>query len=81
MSRIIGASIDLAKLETAKIVRGKNGAKYVNIAIIVSDEPNQWGKDVSISLEQSKEEREAKAPKTFVGNGKTVYNSENKQSF
>ena len=81
MSRIIGASIDLAKLETAKIVQGKNGAKYVNIAIIVSDEPNQWGKDVSISLEQSKEEREAKAPKTFVGNGKTVYNSENKQSF
>ena len=81
MSRIIGASIDLAKLETAKIVQGKNGAKYVNIAIIVSDEPNQWGKDVSISLEQSKEEREAKAPKTFVGNGKTVYNSENKQAF
>lgn len=76
MSRIIGASIDLAKLKTAKIVQGKNGAEYVNITIIVNDEANQWGKDVSISLEQSKEEREAKAQKTFVGKGKTVYNSD-----
>lgn len=76
MSRIIGASIDLVKLKTAKIVQGKNGAEYVNITIIVNDEANQWGKDVSISLEQSKEERDAKAQKTFVGQGKTVYNSE-----
>ena len=75
MSKIIGASIDLSKLEKAPIIQGKNGAKYVNITIIVNDEVNQYGKDVSISLEQSKEEREAKAQKTFVGNGKTVYDS------
>lgn len=80
MSKIIGASIDLAKLKTAKIVQGKNGAEYVNITIIVNDEPNQWGKDVSISLEQSKEERESKANKTFVGQGKTIYDS-NKSTF
>lgn len=73
MSQIIGASIDLAKLETAKIVQGKNGAKYVNITIMVNDEPNQWGKDVSIILEQSKEEREAKVAKEYVGNGKVIY--------
>jgi hypothetical protein len=75
MSTIIGASIDLAKLKNAPVIKGKNGAEYVNITIIVNDEPNQWGKDVSISLEQSKEEREAKVNKTFVGNGKTIYNS------
>lgn len=75
MSQIISASIDLAKLEKAPVVQGKNGAKYVNITIIVNDEANQWGKDVSISLEQSKEERTAKAPKTFVGNGKVIYNN------
>lgn len=37
MSQIISASIDLAKLESAPIVQGKNGAKYVNITIIVND--------------------------------------------
>lgn len=75
MSKIIGASIDLSKLKNAPIVKGKNGAEYVNITIMVNDQPNEWGKDVSISLEQSKEQREAKEKKVFVGNGKTIYNS------
>ena len=73
MSQIISASIDLAKLKNAPKIQGKNGAEYVNITIIVNDEPNQWGKDVSVSLEQSKEERESKAPKNYVGNGKVIY--------
>lgn len=75
MSKIIGASIDLSKLKNAPVVKGKNGAEYVNITIMVNDQPNEWGKDVSISLEQSKEERQAKKAKTFVGQGKTIYNS------
>lgn len=77
MSKIIGASIDLAKLKNAPKVQGKNGAEYVNITIILNDQPNEWGKDVSISLEQSKEERQAKKPKTFIGNGKTIYDNSN----
>jgi len=80
MSTIIGASIDLAKLKQAPIIKGKNGAEYVNITIIVNDEPNQYGKDVSISLEQSKEEREAKTPKTFVGQGKVVFKKDSNNS-
>lgn len=73
MSQIIGASIDLVKLENAPIIQGKNGAKYVNITVIINDQPNEYGKDVSIILEQSKEERAAKASKTYVGNGKVIY--------
>lgn len=76
MSKIIGASIDLSKLKNAPIVKGKNGAEYVNITIMVNDQPNEWGKDVSISLEQSKEQREAKEKKVFVGNGKTIFDSD-----
>ena len=76
MSKIIGASIDLAKLKNAPVVKGKNGAEYVNITIMVNDQPNEWGKDVSISLEQSKEQREAKEKKVFVGNGKTIFDSD-----
>ena len=58
MGAIISASIDLAKIDKSKIVAGKNGAKYYNILISVNDEKNQYGQDVSISENQSKEERE-----------------------
>ena len=78
--KIIAASIDLSKIDKSKIVttdkdgnQFKNGAKYLNIDIIVNDEKNQYGQDTSISHSQSKEEREAKEKKVYIGNGKTVY--------
>ena len=77
MARIISASIDLNKIDRAKIVAGKNGAKYYNFDITVNDEPNQYGQDVALSEKQTKEEREAKQKKVFLGNGKTVWKNEN----
>jgi len=71
--KIISASIDLNKIEKSRIIEGKNGAKYYNIDIIVNDEKNQFGQDTSISTALTKEEREAKAKKNFIGNGKTVF--------
>lgn len=76
MAMIISASIDLAKIDTSKIVAGKNGAKYYNISINVNDEADQYGNNASITTNQSKEERDAKAPKTYLGNGKTVWSSQ-----
>lgn len=73
---IISASIDLAKIDTSKIVAGKNGAKYYNISINVNDEADQYGNNASLTTNQSKEERDAKAPKTYLGNGKTVWSSQ-----
>ena len=77
MARIIAASIDLSKIDKSKIVEGKNGAKYYNFDITVNDEPNQYGQDVALSDKQTKEERQAKAKKTFIGNGKTVWKNDN----
>lgn len=74
MSRIISASIDLDKIDISKVKAGKNGGKYVNISIIINDSVDQYGNDTSITIGQTKEEREAKERKTFIGNGKTVYN-------
>lgn len=71
--RIISASIDLSKIDKSKIIPGKQGAKYYNLDIIVSDEKNKYGQDTSISDKQSKEEREAKAKRNYLGNGKTVW--------
>jgi hypothetical protein len=75
MSRIISASIDLAKIEKSKITEGKNGQKFYSISIAVYDESDKFGNDVAITAGQSKEEREAKAAKVYIGNGKTVWQS------
>lgn len=77
MGRIIGASIDLSKIDKSRIKEGKNGTgKYYDITIMVNDTPDDYGKDVKILQGQSKEEREAKATKIYIGNGKTVYNKD-----
>lgn len=78
--KIIAGSIDLSKIDKTRIVTldkdgnpFKNGAKYLNIDIIVNDEKNQYGQDCSISQAQTKEERERKDKKNYLGNGKTVW--------
>ena len=73
MSAIINASIDLAKIEKSKIYE-KDGRKYLSLSISLNDE-TRYGNNVSIAISQSKEEREAKTQKTFIGNGKVVWNS------
>lgn len=72
MSAIINASIDLAKIEKSKIYE-KDGRKYLSLSISLNDE-TRYGNNVSIAISQSKEEREAKANKTYLGNGKVVWN-------
>lgn len=75
MAQIIGCSIDVTKIDKSTLVEGKNGAKYYNFTVTVNDEANEYGKDVSISASQSKEDREAKKPRTFIGSGKTIWRS------
>ena len=70
---IIGGSIDLSKIDKSKIVDGKNGAKYYNFDIIVNEDFDQYNNNVQITAKQTKEEREAKAKRTFLGNGKVVW--------
>lgn len=76
MAKLISASLDLSKIDKSKIIEGKNGAKYYNITISVNDKPNEYGQDTSITQAQTKEERESKTPKVYLGNGKTFWSSE-----
>lgn len=71
--KIISASIDLNKIDRSKIIPGKNGAQYFPLSIIVKDEKDQYGNDVAVTIGQSKEERDAKAQRVYIGNGKTVF--------
>lgn len=75
MSQIISCSIDVTKIDNSRLVDGKNGAKYFNFTVMVNDQPDKYGKDCSITLPQSKEEREAKTPRVFIGGGKTIWRS------
>jgi len=72
MSAIINASIDLSKVDNSKIFE-KDGKKWLNLSITINNETN-YGNNVGIAIGQSKEEREAKASKIYIGNGKVVWN-------
>ena len=49
-----------------------------SITISISDKVDNYGNNVSAWIAQSKEEREAKAPKKYIGNGKVVFIDPNK---
>ena len=50
-----------------------NEKGWANITVIIDDETNTYGQNAKITKEQSKEEREAKNPKVYLGNGKVVW--------
>ena len=75
MGAIINASIRVDKLPKEKFVKGKDGAVYYNFTIAVNDE-TRYGNNVAFMDSQTKEEREAKMPKTYLGNGKVVWVSD-----
>ena len=76
MASLISANIDLTKIDKSKIYEGKKG-KYYPITIVLNDELGQYGDTGYIQTEQTKEERDAKAPKTFLGNVKVVWTNGN----
>lgn len=72
MASIIKASINLTNVPKDKIINGKKG-KYLPITITINDEIDQFGNQGPICVEQTKEEREAKGKKTYLGNVKVVW--------
>tara|TARA_R100000544_G_scaffold24978_1_gene12643 strand:+ start:3440 stop:3757 length:318 start_codon:yes stop_codon:yes gene_type:complete len=75
MSAIINASIRVDKMPKEKFIKGRDGAVFYNFSIILQDE-TRYGNNVAIVDSQSKEQREAKMQKTYLGNGKIVWVSD-----
>jgi len=72
---MLTGSIDLNKIDKTKIVTTnkygepfENGAKYLNIVQWINDEPDQFGNDASIQIQQTKEERDQRIKPTYIGN-------------
>jgi hypothetical protein len=77
MSALINVSLRVDKLPKEKFVAGKDGAVYYNFTIGINDEANQFGQNVSLTDSQTKEEREAKKAKNYIGNGNVVWTDGN----
>ena len=76
MAGIIKASINLNAIDKSKIIEGKKG-KNLPITITVNDEPDQFGNQGPVVVQQTKEERDAKTAKTYLGNVKVVWTNGN----
>lgn len=72
MGAIINASINVAKLPKEKFVAGKDGAVWYNFTISINDE-TRFGNNVGLQDARTKEEREAKKPAHYFGNGRVVW--------
>jgi len=69
MSTLINLSIDVTKVTKEALSKGK----YLTLTIDISDEINQYNQNVSAWESQTKEDREAKVERNYVGNGKVIF--------
>ena len=72
MASLITASINLSKIDKSKIIEGKKG-QYLPITISLNDDLDQFGNQGNMTISQSKEERDAKVEKSYLGNVKVVW--------
>lgn len=75
MAKIVNFSIDLKKIDKSKLIEGKKGT-YLNLTASLNDEADAYGNDVAVYVSQSKEEREGKQKRNYLGNGKVVWSSD-----
>ena len=63
-------NIDKARLQTLK-----SGAVGFNISFAINDEVDQYGNNVSMWMDQTEDERKAKAKRVYLGNGKLSWSN------
>ena len=71
MAKILVGKIDVTKIDKNKLFKGAKGT-YADVVIFVNEEVDQYGNCASIQQSQSKEDREAGAPKIYLGNLKDL---------
>lgn len=76
MSALINISIRVDKLPKEKFIKGKDGAVYCNLTLSINDD-TRYGSNVAAMEPQTSEEREAKRPKNFLGNGSVFWTDGN----
>ena len=64
-------NICLSDIDKSKIFTAKNGKKYLSVVVTERKEVDQYGNDLVVYVSQSKDERDNKVQKNYIGNGKT----------
>lgn len=72
MSALGNINIRVDKLPKEKFVKGKDGAVYCNITLAINDD-SRFGNNIAATVPQSKEEREIKKAKEYIGNGSVFW--------
>lgn len=67
---LINLSICLSDIPKDRIKLADNGKKYLNITVQDLREADEYGNTHSVYATQTKEEREAKEKRTYIGRGK-----------
>lgn len=67
MSDLINISICVSDIPKEAIKQATNGKKYLGITVSRRKEVGKYGETHTVAVAQSKEERQAKAPKVYIG--------------
>lgn len=70
--KLLAVKIDVTKIDKSKLYRGKKGT-YLNLDVWLNDEPDKYGRDGSVSMTQTRDERDANEPKVYLGDAKKLY--------
>lgn len=73
MSSLNSLYVKTETLETLCETLKKKGEKGIELTIPISDEGNKYGQNVSAYVAQSKEDRESKKERFYIGNGNTFW--------
>ncbi len=79
MAQLLNVSINLSKVDKAKIIKGQKGS-YLNLTIEVKDEKDQYDNDVSTWQAQEKSERESGQHRNYLGDGRIIWTGQSQQA-
>ena len=71
MGQLINATINVEKIDKSRLFKGEKGT-YLNVVVSELQQPDQYGNTHSVYMQQTKEERDAKEQKIYLGNGKAL---------
>ena len=80
MALLVKMSVNVDKIRKERLYQGKKGT-YLDLMVRINDEVDEYGNNVSVWENQTQEEREAKARRNYLGNGKIIWKSEDEVPF
>lgn len=79
MAKLISLRIDVSKIDKSRLYKGEKGT-YLDLTVSLNDETDDYGNNVAAWENQTKEERESKVNKNYLGNGKVFWSNDGNNS-